>query len=81
MTINVRASTLASRVQGELPTRWSGFAANPVGTIRVTKPSTLVLDSPPTVLHPKLNTKPWSTSYAVKRQPMSKRKSKKVRKG
>lgn len=58
-----------------------GGIANPVGNVlsptRETAP--LSQNVPPTVMHPKLNTKPWSVSYAVHRKEEA--KTKKKRKG
>jgi hypothetical protein len=81
--LNVKVSALASRVSTGLPDRWSGFAANPVGgTAAVTRArAPLAANAPARVQHPKLNTTPWSTSYAQKRQPVPARKSKGMRAG
>jgi hypothetical protein len=73
--VNVKASVLASRVSAPMPDRWSGVYANPVGNYQDPNRGT------PRVTHPKLNTTPWSTSYAVKRKPMRKSASKKAGKG
>jgi hypothetical protein len=83
--INVKASMLSSRVQAGLPSRWSGSygSANPVGNPAATTRlrASLSTNAPPTVQHPKLNTTPWSTSYAQTRRPLRASASKKARKG
>lgn len=71
----VKAGSMVSRVSASLPDRWTGQYANPVGDVtRETRPVTA--SSTARVRHPKLNATPWSTSYAVKRQPLPERKSK-----
>lgn len=71
-------SILGPRLQGGLPRRIGGtnYNSNPVGNpdgiTRETVP--LEKNAPPRYQHPKLNTKPWSTSYAVKRKTPSKMK-------
>jgi hypothetical protein len=64
--------------------RWGGFG-NPVGnTLHPTREmAPLSKIAPPTVMHPKLNDKPWSVSYAVhqREEPKIKRRRKGARKG
>lgn len=77
-TTTVKPGALTSRIRAGLPDRWTGRYANPIGsTASPTRETAPVMGgAPPRVQHPKLNTKPWSTSMAVKRQPMPERKSK-----
>lgn len=81
-TTTVKYSVLASRVRAGLPDRYTGQWANPVGNAnrptRETAP--LYANAPARVQNPKLNTKPWSTSFAVKRKSMPAKTSKKMSK-
>jgi hypothetical protein len=81
--INVRVSALGSRVTAGPPDRWTGRLANPVGHVRNPTRETAPLSAmaPARVQHPKLNTSPWSTSFAVKRKPVKNSKSKGVAHG
>lgn len=80
--INVKTSKLGSRVSGGLVGRWSGAFANPIGNGQVTRETApLASNAPARVQNPKLNTTPWSTSFAVKRRPMKTSASKGVRHG
>jgi hypothetical protein len=82
MMANVKTSMLASRVSAKTAGRWSGFYANPVGSGKVTRETApLSANAPARVQNPKLNTTPWSTSFAQKRTPMKKSKSKGVAHG
>lgn len=68
------SSRVDQRAYGGLPDRAYTSQSNPVGT---TKNPTR-LHSGARAMHPKLNSTPWSTTYAVKRMPMSKSKSKRM---
>lgn len=74
----VKPGILVSRVHAGLPDRWTGRFANPVGNTGTITRETAPMQSRanPRIKHPKLNTQPWSTSMAIKRQPMPNRKSK-----
>ena len=84
MSITVKAGQMYSRVNGGLPQRYAGNA-NPVvtdtGTEAYSVATAPLTSSDPRVQNPKLNTKPWSVSYAQTRKPMSKRKARKMKKG
>jgi hypothetical protein len=77
----VKPGVMRSRVTAQLPDRWTGQFANPVGNTsgitRETRPVTA--SSTARTRHPKLNATPWSTSYAQKRTPLSESKSKGTR--
>lgn len=78
----VLSSKLPSTMAKLTPGRYSG-PANPTGGGANTRSrAPLNTDSPPTVMHPKLNGKPWSTSYAVHRtEPVKQRRRRRVRNG
>lgn len=82
---SVVSSKLPSTMAKYTPSRYSG-PANPVGNPGANSRSKAPLntDSPPTVMHPKLNTTTWSQSYAVHRKPPNpnvKRRRRRVRNG
>ena len=78
-----RTGMMRSRVRAIQPNRYSGQQANPVGNTRVITRETAPMhpNAGPRTQHPKLNTKPWSTSFAQKRKAEPKRASKHQRKG
>lgn len=80
----VKPSQLSSRVSGGLPQRYAGNA-NPVATDQGTQAYSVatapMTSTDPRVQNPKLNTKPWSVSYAQTRKPMSEKKARKMKKG
>jgi hypothetical protein len=80
-TTNYRSSIMTARTNVGLPDRARTSQANPIGNpSRVTRETApMMRDVPPRVQHPKLNTVPWSTFYAVQRAPLPARKAKKVR--
>lgn len=76
-TTTVKPGALMSRVRADLPDRWTGQYANPIGSVGVTRETAPMSSSaPPRIQHPKLNRNPWSTSMAVKRQPLPNKASK-----
>lgn len=83
MPMSPRASMMGTRTNGGLPDRYPSTQANPVGIQEHRTREILPYEASatPRWKHPKLNMTPWSSSYAVKRQPMSPGKAKKVKHG